>query len=279
MPSYKISLFILALLTTPGWLSGELRLASMAYTFGKNDRTFYEAIESAAKVGTKFIEIAPGQKLSPMDPTSMLELSEAQIVALKAYAQEKGVTVISLYTRIPSAPDRARARFEYAKRLGVQNITTESYAEVNLIEKLAVEFDLTVAFHAHAKRPQDPTYWAWNPHYVFGFLQGRDERLGVCAETGHWATSGFVSLDMVRLFKGRIKALHLKERSELGRETPDRVYGTGINQIGEILRELAANDPGAIVIIEYESNPQDNLAEVSQCVEFVRKTLPGNSVR
>ncbi|MSU49319.1 MAG: sugar phosphate isomerase/epimerase [Opitutus sp.] len=263
----------------PGSAAEPMRVACMAYTFSKHDGPFLEALEKTAKVGARFIEISPGQPLSRTDPTKMQGLSDVQIALALAEAEKLGVKPISIYLTILPDEAGARASFEYAKKLGVKNITTESFNAITFIEKLVPEYDLTISFHTHARKPADPRYWSWNPDYVFGFLQGRDPRIGVCAETGHWATSGVVSLNAIKLLAGRIHSLHLKDRSALGRATPDQVYGTGVNRIGDILIELKRQGGSPIITVEYESNTDNNLEEVAECIAFVRTQLGQGAVR
>ena len=141
---------------------------------------------------------------------------------------------------------------------------------LDIIEKLVKEFDIRVAYHEHARQPNNPKYELWDPNYVLSLVKHRDKRIGACADTGHWATSGLKPLDCVKLLKGRIISAHLKDRAEIGRQMPDVVYGTGVSDIKDILKELKRQKFQGNISIEYEANWDNSVPDVAQCVGYVR---------
>ena len=98
----------------------------------------------------------------------------------------------------------------------------------------------------------------------------RPGRIGACADTGHWATSGITPLDGIKLLKGRIISLHLKERPVIGKQMPDMVYGEGVSNIKGILDELKRQGFDGHISIEYENNWDHSVPDVAQCIGFVR---------
>jgi len=147
-----------------------------------------------------------------------------------------------------------RQIFEFAKKIGLYGITTESVNQLDIIEKLVKEFDIRVGIHEHARRANDANYKVWDPNYVLSVVKDRDKRIGACADTGHWATSGIKPLDGIKLLRGHIISLHLKERTEIGKQLPDAVYGTGVSNIKGILDELKKQGFEGNISIEYENN-------------------------
>src|SRR6185503_17320960 len=73
-----------------GW-----RLGVQAWTF--RDRTAYEAIETAKKLGLKYIELYPGQPLRPdnRDARVAVDMSDADREALKQKLKTTGVKAVS----------------------------------------------------------------------------------------------------------------------------------------------------------------------------------------
>ena len=140
---------------------------------------------------------------------------------------------------------------------------------IDTIEKMVKEYDIKVGFHDHPRQPNKPTYRMWDPYFILELTKGRDERIGACADTGHWQTSGLNPLWAMRLLKGRIISSHLKDKADFGRST-DVPYGEGVGEIGRILEELKAQGFDGNISIEYESNWEKSLPEVTKCVEFVR---------
>lgn len=241
-----------------------------AYTF--NRFTVFEAIEKAAEAGAKVIEFYPGQKLSKEEPTVKWDHNASDETFQKVVAKLKqhGIKAVNYgVVGIPVEEPEARKIFEFGKKLGLYAITTESFEAIDTIEKLVKEYDIKVGFHDHPRRPDKPNYRMWDPYFILELTKGRDERIGACADTGHWQTSGINPLWAVKTLKGRIVSSHLKDKEEYGK-SHDVPYGTGVGQIGDILTELKAQGFQGNISIEYEYNWDNSLPEVKKCVEFVR---------
>jgi len=243
-----------------------------AYTF--NRFSAFEAIEKTAAAGGKVIEFYPGQKLSKESPNAKLDHNapDAVIEQVKAKLAQHGVKAVNYgVVGIPNNEAEARKVFAFAKRMGMRAVTTESAESINLIETLAKEYDIAVAFHNHPGSYSDPNYKVWNPYYIAGLVAGRDPRIGACADSGHWTRSGVKPIEALRILKGRIISAHLKDLNEFGkRDAHDLPYGTGVSGIKECLDELRAQKFAGNIAIEYEYNWDNSLPEVTQCIEFVK---------
>jgi sugar phosphate isomerase/epimerase len=246
-------------------------IGCQAYTF--NRFTVFEAIEKTAEAGGKVIEFYPGQKLSKEEPTVKWDHNAPEDVIKKVeakLAQHKIKAVNYGVVGIPTEEEGARKIFAFAKRLGLYAVTTESFEAIDTIEKMVKEFDVKCGFHDHPRRQDKPTYRMWDPYFILELTKGRDERIGACADTGHWQTSGLNPLWCVRTLKGRIISSHLKDKEDFGK-SHDVPYGTGVGEIGRILDELKAQGFNGNISIEYEYNWENSLPEVKKCVDFVRE--------
>jgi len=163
-----------------------------------------------------------------------------------------------------------RQIFEFAKRLKLYAITTEDVDKLDIIEPLVKEFDIRVGIHDHPRRPNQPNYRVWDPLYILEITKDRDQRIGACADTGHWQTSGLDPLYCVTVLKGRVISSHLKDKTEFGTGQHDVPYGQGVGRIGKILDELKRQGFEGNISIEYEFNWENSLPEVKQCIDFVR---------
>lgn len=247
----------------------QFRAGCESFTF--NRFSAYEALEKTAQAGGTVIEFFPGQPLSQDDRTGMsYNLTDAQIDALKEHAKMCGVKIASYYTDIPRDKAQARRVFEFARKLGLRSLTTESEDAIDTFEKLVKEFDIRVGFHGHAKNPANPAYRLWNPEYVRDLVKGRDARIGACADTGHWASSGIVPMQGLKILAGRIINVHLKDRPVLGEAKPDVVFGTGVSDIKALLGELRRQKFDGNIFVEYENNWDHNVPDVKKCLDFVR---------
>lgn len=251
--------------------SDAFRAGTQAYTFRRF--TVYEAIEKTAQAGGTVIEFFKGQKISASDPRSISEISDDQIPALQEHLRKNGITAVSCYLNVPNDEARARKEFEFARRLGLQAITTESIEALDIIEKLVKEFDIRVGFHNHPRK-EDPNYKVWDPQFILDYVKNRDPRIGACADTGHWASSGIVPLDAIKLLSGRIINLHLKDREEIGLATTDQILGKGVSNIAAILEELKRQKFQGCIFIEYETNWDKSVPDVRQCLDFIRQATP-----
>jgi len=252
-----------------GWAIG-----CQAYTF--NRFTAFEAIEKTAQAGGKVIEFYPGQRLSKEDGDLKVDHASPQvdtvIAKLQAKLKQHGVKAVNYgVVGIPNNEAEARKVFEFAKKLGLRAVTTESAESINLIEKLVKEYDICVAFHNHPGSLDRPDYKVWHPLYIAGLVAGRDPRIGACADTGHWTRSGLKPLEALRALRGRVISAHLKDLNEFGkRDAHDVPFGMGVSGIKECLDELKAQGFVGNISIEYEYNWDNSLPEVTQCIEFVK---------
>ena len=104
----------------------------------------------------------------------------------------------------------------FAKKMGLYGVCTESTEQVVAWEAAAKEFDIKVAFHEHGGSMSKPNYKVWHPLYILGVVESRDPRVGACADLGHWCTSNLKPVECLRILKGRVISVHLKDKSEMG---------------------------------------------------------------
>jgi sugar phosphate isomerase/epimerase len=251
--------------------TGGFAIGCQAWTF--NHFTVTEAIDKTAASGAKVIEFFPGQKLSPEQPGIAFSHDapkEAWDVVKKRLAEKK-ITPVA-YGVVGLSKDEAASRkvFEFAKYFGIRVINTESVDAIDTFEKLVKEYDIKVGFHDHPKHDDDPNYKMWDPTYILSIVKDRDPRIGSCADTGHWVRSGIKPVDAIRILKGRIMSSHLKDLNEFSRDGHDVPFGEGKSDVVGILNEYKAQGFDGPISVEYEYKMEDNLAEVTKCIAFVR---------
>lgn len=251
-------------------------IGCQAYTF--NRYTAFEAIEKTASAGGKVIEFYPGQTLSK--DTGDLKVDHNAPEEVVSRLQEKlakhGLKAVNYgVVGVPKDEAGARKVFDFAKKLGLRAITTESTESIDILEKLAKEYDICVAFHNHPRRPNNPNYKVWDPNYILELVKDRDRRVGACADTGHWARSGLDPVESLKILKGRIISSHMKDLNERAPKGHDVPYGTGTTNIGACLDELKAQGFEGNISIEYEHNWESSVPEVAQCIGFVRGYTTG----
>ena len=251
--------------------TGGFAIGCQAWSF--NRFTAFEAIQKTAETGGKVIEFFPGQALSPdrEDVKMGPDMPEEAIALLKEQLKKYGVKAVAFgVTGIPRDEARARKYFEFAKKLGIRVLVTESTESIDTIEKLVKEYDICVGYHNHPRRPNNPNYKVWNPKYILQLVKGRDPRIGSTSDTGHWMRSGLDPVECLRLLKGRVISLHLKDLDRMGPNAHDVPYGTGAGKVKEVLDELRAQGFQGNISIEYEYDWDNNVPKIAQCIGFVR---------
>jgi sugar phosphate isomerase/epimerase len=242
-----------------------------AYTF--NRFTVFEAIDKTKEAGGKVIEFFPGQRLSPDSPTVKFNHDADRGVweQVKRKLAEANIRAVNYgVVAVPKEDGGARKVFDFAKYFNLRTVTTESVDAIDTLERMAKEYDVCVAFHNHPRRARDPNYKVWDPNFIAELVKGRDRRVGACADTGHWVRSGLKPVECLRILKGRIMGVHLKDLNEFGKPNAhDVIFGTGVSDVKGILDELKAQNFAGNISVEYEFNWEDNVPDVTKCIAFI----------
>ncbi|MES2921707.1 MAG: sugar phosphate isomerase/epimerase family protein [Verrucomicrobiota bacterium] len=250
----------------PAFTEAGFSIAVQCWSF--KEFTLFEAIEMAAATGAGGIEPYPGQKLGGPHGSATFspDMPAEKLRAVADYLTKHHLAAVNLgVIDIPKDETAARRIFEFAKSLGLYGLTTESLGSLDTLEKLAAEHDIKVCFHNHPK----PTA-LWHPDTLWKAIEDRHPNIGYCADIGHWASSGLDPLEVIQQIAPRVHAFHLKDRASIEEPSRDQPLGTGIIAIPAILDEVRKHGFAGNVTIEYEYNWQTNLAEISQCVGYLR---------
>lgn len=248
-----------------------------AWTFNKF--TVFDAIAKTEEAGGKVIEFYPGQRLRPDQAVGFGHTSPEPVVQqVKDKLKEHHIRAVNYGVVTPADKDDAKRQaewrqiFQFAKGMGLVSVTSEPREEdMDTIESLVKEFDIRLCIHDHPKRPDDPSYKFWDPNYVLSLVKNRDSRMGACADTGHWVRSGIKPVDALKVLEGRVMSSHLKDLTAFDPKAHDVPYGTGVSDIKGILDELRRQGFDGNISIEYEYKQDNNLPEVTKCVEYVKQ--------
>jgi hypothetical protein len=163
-----------------------------------------------------------------------------------------------------------RQVFDFAREMGIRTIVTEPEdGDFPILEKLVKEYDINIAIHNHP----EPSKYA-KPETVLAHVQGLDDRIGACADTGHWMRGGIRPVEALKLLSGRIIDVHLKDRSDFGTEKniDDVPFDRGKANIHDILAELTLQNYPGTLTIEYENEAEVMTPEpaVRQGLEYLK---------
>lgn len=245
----------------PGW-----KLGSQAYTF--NRFTFFEAIDKIKEGGLKYVEAFPGQKIGGGIEGNMdYHMPEAKREEILQKLRQEGVEMISFGVVGAENEEEWNKLFEFAKAMGVKNITSEPNPEhLEIISQLCDKYKINLAIHNH---PEPSRYW--NPDIVLKAIEGKSKRIGACADISHWVRSGLDPVACLKKRDGHIVQLHFKDMSEKSREAHDVHWGTGVSNIEEVLKTLEKQNFKGLFSVEYEYNWDNNVPDVTKSVQYFRK--------
>jgi len=225
-------------------------IAMQCWTF--REYSFHEALEKANALGIDFIQPYPGQMLRPDNPDVVFDhnLSEENIQWVQRLISEYGQHLIAYgVVDFDNTEEGMRKVFDFAKKLGVRTVVAEpKFDDFSLLERMVKEYNINVAIHNHPS----PSKYA-RPEAILERIEGLDERIGACVDTGHWMRSGVKPLEGLKMLEGRIIDVHLKDLDAFGvLEAEDVPFGQGKANVHDILAELTKQNFRGYLAVEYE---------------------------
>ena len=241
--------------------------AVQCYSFRKF--SFMETLQKVKDLGVRYLQPYPGQRLSADLPGVPFNhtLSPENITLVKAKLRELGLSFVG-YGVVGFKNEEAEMRkvFDFAREMRIPTIVTEpAFDDFTLLEKMVKEYRINIAIHNHPP----PTKYA-QPEAVLVNIWGLDERIGACADTGHWMRTGVDPLEALRLLEGRIIDVHLKDLDLFGEKKANDVpFGDGKANVRDIMAELTRQNFAGYITIEYESEPDDPSASIQKGLEYI----------
>ena len=246
-----------------GWFIG-----AQAYTF--KEFTAFEAIAKTKEAGGNMIEFYPGQTMKPGSEVKVHHtMSGEERKELLAECERVGVHAVNYGVIRPKDAEDVNKIMDFAKAMGMYAVCTEATEQIVAWEAAAKRTDVKVAFHEHGGSMSNPDYKVWNPLYILGVVESRDERVGACADLGHWCTSNLVPVECLRILNGRIISVHLKDKAKNGKAEVV-VAGEGVVDIAGCLEELKKQKFDGHISIEHENDWKDSVPQVKANIDFVK---------
>lgn len=238
-----------------------------AYTF--KQYSFLEAIEKADRCGVQWIETFPRQIVGEGDSSFVTyQLSLDSRARIQKRLAKRRIRISSYGAGNPGGEAEWRAVFRFCQEMGIQTIVGEpKEAELPLLSALCDQFRINLAIHNHAR----PSHY-WHPDTLLNAVAGRSQRLGACADIGHWVRSGLDPVACLKKLEGCLLELHMKDLTEKGvRSAHDVHWGTGVCDIPGVVAELKRQQFSGVVVAEYEYNWFNNVPDVRASVHHLRQ--------
>jgi sugar phosphate isomerase/epimerase len=248
-----------------GW-----KLGSQAYTF--NHFTFFEAVQKIKEANLEYVEAFPGQTIGGGIEGKMdFKMDAEKRKQILKKLDEEGVTLFSFGVVGVGNTEEWEQLFRFAKAMNIQNIISEPKPEeFDLLSTLCDKYEINLAIHNH---PKPSRYW--NPDILLEAIVGQSDRIGACADIGHWVRSGLDPLECLKKLEGHVIEFHFKDLNEKGMDAHDVHWGQGISNVDEILTYLKDQNFKGAFFAEYEYNWDDNVGDVKASAEYFREYVTG----
>jgi sugar phosphate isomerase/epimerase len=244
------------------------KLGLQAYTFRAGP--LVDAIDQTSKLGIHYLEIYPGQTLGGgMNGKVIHTMDAGTRDTLKKFAADRGVVITSYGVVNGGSEAEWKSIFDFAKAMNLRWITVEPGKEwLPLLSQLAKESGIKVAIHNHAA----PSTYA-DPAVALAAVEPFGPEIGLCADTGHWARSGFDPVESLRKCQSRLITLHFKDMNERTITAHDMPWGTGTSDAAGQIAVLRESGFDGVVLGEYEHESPRLLEDLALCAEFFRSAV------
>ena len=219
------------------------------------------------ELGVKYLEMFPGQKLKPGSKETVgRNMSDEMADEIKKKLADAGLKLVAYgVDGIPTDEKGARKTFEWAKKMGIEVLVTETTPN-DIHNQLCMEYNIKIALHNHPS--------TWPPDAVLKAANGRAKLIGSCSDTGHWMRADLVPVEQLKKLEGRVEHSHFKDLNEFGKGAHDVPWGTGRGDPKAMLAELKRQGYQGYLSIEYEYGDVKHLDEnLPKCVAFFDQTM------
>lgn len=159
--------------------------------------------------------------------------------------------------------------FLFAKAAGFKNLAADPTPDAfDSLEKLVKQYDLRIAIHNHG-----PGHRYDKVSDCLKAVEGRDPRIGFCADLGHFIRSGEDPVQLLTAMKGRVWGVHLKDFAAAKKDAEGVVLGRGLLDVAGVFKALKAIKfpaDGALSL-EYEENPKSPIGDIQECIAAAAK--------
>lgn len=244
--------------------SADLKLGVASYSFRKFSRE--QAIAMTKQLGTPYLNVK--------DFHLPLNSTPEQIDAARKEFAAAGIILVGIGNVSFDKDDPAdiRAKFDYAKRLGVPLIVCAPTREIlPKLGKYVQEYNIEIAVHNHG--PEDKYFPT--PQSVLEIVRDMDPRCGLCIDVGHTARTGVDVVESIQQAGSRLLAMHVKDLANMRVKESQVAVGEGKMPIPQIFLALIEMGYKGQVDLEYEINENNPMPGMIESFAYMRGVLAG----
>ena len=225
---------------------GDLRMGAQSYTF--RSFSFEDALQKMHELDLRHVELFPGH-LSHEATADVIKEAKAKMSDLNIHPDSYGVNGFS------TDEGAARKIFDFGAELGMIALSADpSEDSFDMLDKLVDEYKIPIAIHNHG-----PHHKWGKPEVILEAVKDHHPLIGLCADTGHFLRADIDPIAAIKLLKGRVFGLHVKDFIS---EHEEVIAGDGNLDMKALVTELKAQNFQGVCSIEYENDPEDPTAGV-----------------
>ena len=142
-----------------------------------------------------------------------------------------------------------------------------------ILDKMVKEYDIKLAIHNHG--PEDKKFPS--PYDVWKAVANYDKRIGLCIDVGHTARAKVDPAESILKCRDRLYDLHFKDINTTAPDGQTIAAGRGVLDLRSVVKALLRIKYGYLFSIEYESNPDDPVAEIAETLGYAKGLIHGLS--
>lgn len=223
-----------------------------------------QSIRHMQGLGLHFVEFYSKHVPLDIDGDDLVEL-QRKLAAADIRMSSHGVN------KLTNDHDANRKVFEFAKRVGLKNITANPSDDAfESLDKLVAEYDVRVCIHNHG-----PGSSYDKIDEVVNAVKDHDPRIGACVDTGHFIRSKEDPIEAIERLGKRVFALHIKDEEKQEKKSRNVIIGKGfldLEKLFKTLRAIGFPADGSISL-EYEANPENPIDDIQQCLVAAQEAI------
>lgn len=247
----------------------KIQLAVQAWAYNKF--SLEETAKIVSKIGFKYIEIYPGQKLKQgQAATTIYKNSEEDRAVMRDILKDAGIIFAQYGVVVIDNKADWIQLFDFAKAFNLRTINAEpAFADIPLLDSLTKAYNIRLAIHNHAIG----THY-WNPDTLLMRIKGTNSLVGICGDDGHWIRSGLDPVACLKKVEDRLITMHLKDMNEFNNLNAHTVpFGTGVLKADEMIAELKRQNFEGVLTVEYEHNWDNPTPDITASFNYLKGRL------
>jgi sugar phosphate isomerase/epimerase/type 1 glutamine amidotransferase len=227
--------------------------------------SFLEAVAAADQAGMNTIEGSAAQTVSSQIAKKLdANLTDAERTAVREALKTYNVRLVGYRAgAMPTDSAGQRKILEFAKAMGADTVIGwTDIAALTDLDKLATELQVSVALEGRN-----------DPKTALDGLERLSPRVGLAVDTGAWLAAGIKPLEALAQVKGRVVAVHLRDRNTTGSRGRDVAIGTGAAGMTEFLYEMNRQMMRPLFLTVSPASSGDPATELTRTAEAFEKAV------